>query len=192
MAIGLVGALGQILIHDILPTFYKNSPVGHAARSANEAPKADQSSPAGHTAHSAREAPGGNRGDLLADTPSEPRPETSKPFYQSEQFVWTLKWTHIHLFGMNMIFIFVGMVTSFLDLSSRARTWLIALPFLGVLIDIVAMWLKGYVSPLFFWLHVPGGGLFGFVFVFVCVRALYEMWGPSAVKKTQHLIKDLG
>jgi hypothetical protein len=180
MAIGLVGALGQILIHDILPTFYKNSPAGHAARSANEAPKADQSSPAGHTAHSAREAPGGNRGDLLADTPSEPRPETSKPFYQSDQFVWTLRWTHIHLFGINMIFIFIGMVTACLDLSSRARTWLIALPFIGVLIDIASMWLKGYVSPHFFWLHLPGGGLFGMVFVFVFIRALYEMWLPSA------------
>ncbi|MBI5579521.1 MAG: hypothetical protein HY895_10240 [Deltaproteobacteria bacterium] len=84
-----------------------------------------------------------------------------------------------------MIFIFVGMVTSCLDLSSRARAWLIALPFIGVLIDIAGMWLKGYVSPLFFWLHVPGGGLFGIGFVFVFIRALYEMWGPSAEKDRQ-------
>jgi hypothetical protein len=173
MAIGFLGALGQILIHDIFPAFYK-------------------SSPAGHTTHSAHEAPGDGREDLFADMPSKPQVETSKPFYESEQFVWTLKWTHIHLFGMNMIFIFVGAVAACLDLSSKVRTWLIALPFIGVLIDIAGMWLKGYVSPDFFWLHVPGGGLFGLVFVFVCVRALYEMWGPSAIKKTQHLMKDPG
>jgi hypothetical protein len=82
---------------------------------------------------------------------------------------------------MNMIFIFVGMVTSCLDLSSKARAWLIALPFIGILIDIASMWLKGYVSPHFFWLHVPGGGLFGMIFVFVFARAFYEMWGPKVV-----------
>jgi hypothetical protein len=82
---------------------------------------------------------------------------------------------------MSMIFIFVGMVTSFLDLSSKTRTWLIALPFIGILIDIASMWLKGYVSPHFFWLHVPGGGLFGMIFVFVFVRAHYEMWVPKIV-----------
>lgn len=163
MAIGLLGALGQIIIHDILPTFYK-------------------SSPAGHVVHSTHEAAEGDRGDLLVDMPSEQQSETSKPFYESEQFVWTLRWTHIHLFGMNMIFIFVGMVTACLDLGFRARTWLIALPFIGVPVDIASMWLKGYVSPHFFWLHVPGGGLLWTVFVFVFIRALYEMWGPSTLR----------
>jgi hypothetical protein len=162
MAIGLVGALGQILIHDIIPTLYKGSPAGHAA-------------------HSAHESPEGERGDLLADMPFKPAPEIHRPIYESEQFVWTLRWTHIHLFGMNMIFIFVGMVTSFLDLSSKTRTWLITLPFIGILIDIASMWLKGYVSQHFFWLHVPGGGLFGMIFVFVFARAFYEMWGPKVV-----------
>jgi hypothetical protein len=166
LAIGMVGALGQILIHDIIPTFYKSFPEGHTTRSAHAAPE-------------------GKRGDLLADLPSRPEPETSKPFYGTEQFVWTLRWTHIHLFGMNMIFILVGMVTSCLDLSTRARAWLIALPFIGVLVDIAGMWLKGYVSPYFFWLHVPGGGLFGMVFVFVFVRAFYEMWGPDRARESQ-------
>ena len=167
MAIGLVGALGQILIHDIIPTFYKGAPAGHAA-------------------HSAHEPPGGERGDLLADMPSKSPPEIPKPIYESEQFVWTLRWTHIHLFGMNMIFIFVGIVTSFLDLSSKTRSWLIALPFIGILIDIASMWLKGYVSPHFFWLHIPGGGLFGMIFVFVFARAFYEMWGPRIVNDGRH------
>jgi hypothetical protein len=45
------------------------------------------------------------------------------------------------------------------------------------------MWLKGYVSPHFFWLHVPGGGLFGMIFVFVFARAFYEMWGPKIVNE---------
>ena len=107
-------------------------------------------------------------------------PETSdaapSAFYKSEQFVWILKWTHIHLFGMGMIFIFMGGITLFLDLSGKIRSWLIVLPFLGLWIDIASMWLKGFVSPAFFWLHLPGGAMFGAIFIFVALRALWEMW----------------
>jgi hypothetical protein len=68
MAIGLVGALGQILIHDIIPTFYRGSPAGHAAHSAHEPPEVE-------------------RGDLLADMTFKPAPEIPRPIYESEQFV---------------------------------------------------------------------------------------------------------
>ena len=95
----------------------------------------------------------------------------------NDQFIWTLRWTHIHLFGMSMIFILLGAVSVFLDLSSRTKGWLIALPFAGVVVDIAAMWLKAFVSPVFFWLHIPGGGLFAGIFVFVFFRAMGEMWG---------------
>ena len=100
----------------------------------------------------------------------------SEPFYKSEQFVWNLKWTHIHLFGMNMIFIFMGAITIFLNISVKARTWLVMLPFIGVLLDIATMWLKAFISPVYFWLHIPGGGLFGIVFAIVSIRAFWEMW----------------
>ena len=157
MAIAMVGALGQIIVHDIIPTFRGEGE--HEGYAASESVRSHETT--------------SQRGDLFAVQPMEEKP---KPFYKSEQFLWTLKWTHIHLFGMNMIFIFMGFVTLFLNLSSRARAWLIVLPFVGVLIDISSMWLKGYVSPAFFWLHIPGGGLFGTVFIIVSCRALYEMW----------------
>ena len=70
----------------------------------------------------------------------------------------------------------MGAITLFLDLGIRVRSWLIILPFVGVFIDILAMWLKIYISPVFFWLHIPGGGLFGVVFGIVTFRALLEMW----------------
>lgn len=160
MAIAMVGSLGQITVHDIIPTFFEEKTHEGHARAPVES---SESASAG-------------RGDLLGVQPAEEK--HVGPFYKSEQFVWTLKWTHIHLFGINMIFIFMGFVTLFLNMSSRARVWLITLPFVGVLIDIGAIWLKGYITPTFFWLHIPGGGLFATVFVFVSSRALYEMWGP--------------
>lgn len=78
---------------------------------------------------------------------------------------------------MNMIFIFMGTITLFLNISIKKRTWLIVLPFIGVLVDIATVWLKGYISPAFFWLHIPGGGLFAIVFVIVSIRAFWEMYG---------------
>ena len=167
LAIGMMGALGQIVVHDIIPTFYSQSGNGDTAP-----PSGDSHAGMGHSPP----APSGaDRGDLFSDL-SIAEKKTVKPFYQEEQFVWTLKWTHIHLFGMSMIFIFVGAVTIWLDAGSALRTWLVVLPFIGVLVDILAMWLKAYVSPAFFWLHVPGGGLFAAIFGYVSLRALWEMW----------------
>ena len=78
-----------------------------------------------------------------------------------------------------------GAITIWLDVGSSLRTWLVVLPFIGVLVDILAIWLKAFVSPAFFWLHVPGGGLFAAVFAYVSLRALWEMWF-IAMPKSRH------
>jgi hypothetical protein len=167
MAVAMLGALGQIIVHDLIPTFFAEEQMaGHSASEIESV-----------TSPGEGEATSG-RGDLFASTPLEEK--VAEPFYKTEQFVWTLRWTHIHLFGMNMIFIFMGAITLLLDLTAKTRAWLIVLPFVGVLVDIASVWLKGYVSPAFFWLHVPGGALFGTIFLFVSFRALKEMWWPSA------------
>ena len=84
---------------------------------------------------------------------------------------------------MSSIFIFMGGITLFLNLSAKLRVWLIVLPFVGVLFDIAAVWLKGYVSPAFFWLHILGGNFFVIIFSFVSIRALWEMWVASGSKR---------
>ena len=176
LAFGMMGALGQIYVHDIIPTFFADDDGNTAELSSNR----HDMEMKGHTS---KEKPS-VRGDLFADlSPEKPEPKKI-PIFKNEQFVWTLKWTHIHLFGMNMIFILMGAITLGLNVSSKFRTWLVVLPFIGVLIDIVAMWLKGFVSPVFFWLHVPGGGIFAVVFFYVSIRALWEMWGSSKNKST--------
>jgi len=163
MAFAMLGASGQIIVHDIIPTFFAEEGVVAKSAGGVEFPPQPQTS---------EDTIG--RGDLFDMETVEKK--VVKPFYKEEQFVWSLKWTHIHLFGMSMIFIFVGAVTLFLDLSIKARTWLIVLPFVGVLVDISGVWLKGYISPAFFWLHVPGGALFVAIFIYVSLRALWEMW----------------
>jgi hypothetical protein len=167
MALAMAGAMGQIIVHDIIPTFFSSSEMKH--RGAESMPEMEQTTDGDAE---------GSRGDLFAEELTE-READEPPFFHSEQFVWLLKWTHIHLFGINMIFIIIGVVTLFMDLGNKARFWLVVLPFVGVFIDIAAMWLKIYISPVFFWLHIPGGGLFGVVFIYINTRAMAEMWWPK-------------
>jgi hypothetical protein len=163
----MLGALGQIIFHDIIPTFFSDEPSTMSDMHAQTGPVAGDTDPT--------TAGDGGRGDLFADLETK-APAVKKPFYENEQFVWTLRWSHIHLFGINMIFILLGGITFLLDAGVRLRSWLIALPFVGVAVDILAMWLKAFVSPVFFWLHVPGGGLFVMIFAYVSIRAVWEMW----------------
>ena len=169
MIVAMLGALGQIVIHDIIPTFFAESSAMVSAGMPMEGMQDSGSTDP--------EISGSERGDLFSDdTPVPAEKAHSMPFYKTEQFVWTLKWTHIHLFGMNMIFIFMGIIAIFLDVGIRWKTLLVVMPFAGVLIDIATMWLKGFVSPAFFWLHIAGGGLFGFTFFYVSIRSFWEMW----------------
>jgi hypothetical protein len=174
MGVAMLGALGQIIVHDIIPAVLEEQ--------YSKSPKDQEIDTPELTQNEHEEGEAAMRGDLFSELALEEENTPLQPFYQTEQFVWLLKWTHIHLFGMNMIFILMGIVTIFLDMTERSRSWLVVLPFVGVLIDIAAMWLKAYVSPVFFWLHLPGGGMFGAVFGVVSFRALFEMWGVPAIE----------
>jgi hypothetical protein len=156
LTIGMAGALGQIIIHDILPTFW-----GEDKQTMQMG--LQQSAPA-------------ERGDLFAEEAPLPSEPASKPLHETDEFIYALKFTHIHIFGMSGIFIVMGTLVVFLKLSSKARCWLILLPFVGILIDLVSVWLKIFVHPVFFWLHIPGGLMFGIIFMIESVLILQQMW----------------
>lgn len=160
MSLGLIVALGQIVVHDIIPTFQDDDK--HLSMD-----------------HGESETHSDMRGDLFSDTQAE---EKDSPFYQTDEFIFALKFTHIHIFGMSAIFILMGILVLFLDVSQRIRIWLIVLPFIGIVIDLASVWLKLFVDPVFFWLHIPGGALFGSVFVVDAVLMLWQMWMNPTVK----------
>jgi len=160
MSIGLGVALGQILVHDIIPTFWGDGQ--HMIPGHDEMEKHSEA-----------------RGDLFAQVPVEKKVTS---FYQTDAFIFALKFTHIHIFGMNAIFILMGILVLFLDISQRIRIWLIVLPFIGIIIDLASVWLKWFLDPAFFWLHIPGGVLFGAVFVVDAVLMLWQMWMNPSVK----------
>jgi hypothetical protein len=165
MSLGLFFAGGQIVVHDIIPTFFGESPLASSG-------------------HNQVEEPASKRGDLFGGTMNTME---KPPFYKSDEFIFALKFTHIHIFGMSAIFILMGAIVFFLDLSIRVRTWLIILPFMGVIIDLAAVWLKLFVHPAFFWLHIPGGNLFGIVFALDAYFILVQMWiGSSTRPETEN------
>ena len=53
-----------------------------------------------------------------------------------------------------MIFVFMSGISLLLDAGATFRACLIVLPFVGMLIDIAAIWFKGFVSSVFFWPHL--------------------------------------
>lgn len=164
LAVGMAGALSQIIIHDILPTFW-----GVEKNAMPEMVPMPESS--------------SGRGDLFADTP--PAAEISRPaFHRTDEFIFALKFTHIHIFGMSGIFIAMGTLVLFLDVGIGLRTWLVVLPFIGILIDLASVWLKIFVHPAFFWLHIPGGVLFGLVFAVDFFLILKQLWRREAAVVT--------
>jgi hypothetical protein len=154
MALGMSGALAQIIVHDIIPTIYQK-----------EGPR--------EPAPQEMTKPDATRGDLFADAPTK---KAETPFYKTDEFIFALKFTHIHIFGMSAIFILMGTAVLFLDMGATRRSWLIGLPFVGIIIDLASVWLKIFVHPAFFWLHIPGGLLFGIIFFLETVLIMQQMW----------------
>ena len=171
-AIGFAGALGQIIVHDIIPTFWSEKSHLMTYTKAGSEPSSDRG-------NLLADSTAKKRGDLFGDIGEEKKMTT---FYQSEEFMYALKFTHIHIFGMSAIFILMGVIVLFLDLGVKARIWLIILPFIGVVIDLASVWLKIFIHPGFFWLHIPGGMLFGVVFGIDTVLIMGQMWRNQSTK----------
>ena len=56
------------------------------------------------------------------------------------------------------------------------------LPFIGIIIDLASVWLKLFVHPFFFWMHIPGGALFSAVFAVDAFLMFKQMWMKPTVK----------
>lgn len=84
--------------------------------------------------------------------------------------------SHIHLFGIAFIFMFVGMIFS---AASGVPKWLkypsIVIPYIFLLLDIAAWWLTK-LNPTFAWLVIIGGAGLAMAFAFMWVVSMYEMW----------------
>ena len=84
--------------------------------------------------------------------------------------------SHTHLFGQTLIAGLLGLIFLFSSLGEWKKATILALPFVGTIIDIGGMWLTRFVWPPLAVLVIAGGTLFALGYALITVISLYELW----------------
>lgn len=92
--------------------------------------------------------------------------------------------SHIHLFGIGFIFLFVGWIFAMAEFDNRWKLILIATPFAFLLLDILSWWLTKYI-PIFAWLTMLGGFGYSAASTAMIFTSLAQMWLPSWTKRME-------
>jgi hypothetical protein len=88
--------------------------------------------------------------------------------------------SHTHLFGQTLIAGLLGLIFLFSSLREGTKALILALPFVGTLIDIGGMWLTRFVWPGFSAIVTLGGSTFALGYVLITFISLYELWLKEA------------
>lgn len=84
--------------------------------------------------------------------------------------------SHIHLFGISFIFMFVGLIFSFAETTQmRLKCVAIGMPYVFLIADILSWWLTK-IHPIFAMLVIIAGIGMAASFVYMWVISLLEMW----------------
>jgi hypothetical protein len=84
--------------------------------------------------------------------------------------------SHIHLFGLTFIFFVLGFIFSHAYLRPLwLKIALIALPFFGVIADVLGWYVTKYFTP-FAWVVLIAGAINGLSFAVMWVVSMYQMW----------------
>lgn len=99
--------------------------------------------------------------------------KTSKVWIRTPLLIQT---SHTHLFSMTLIAGLLGLVFLFSGLGEGKKAVILALPFVGTILDIGGMWLTRFVWPPFAVFVLVGGSLFGLGYLLIASISLYELW----------------
>jgi len=84
--------------------------------------------------------------------------------------------SHIHLFGISFIFMFVGLIFSFAETTTtQYKCIAIGMPYAFLIADILSWWLTK-IDPMFAWLVMFAGMGMAVSFVFMWATSILEMW----------------
>lgn len=83
--------------------------------------------------------------------------------------------SHIHLFGIAFIFLFVGWIFGLAEFPTCWKLILIATPFAFLIMDVLSWWLTKY-HPIFAWLTMLGGIGYSIASTVMIFTALIQMW----------------
>ena len=84
--------------------------------------------------------------------------------------------SHTHLFGQTLIAGLLGLIFLLASVREGLKVLIVALPFVGTLMDIGGMWLTRFAWPSLSVLVIAGGSLFALGYVLIVVISLYELW----------------
>jgi hypothetical protein len=86
--------------------------------------------------------------------------------------------SHIHLFGIAFIFMFVGGIFAKAEFPQRLQVLLIVTPFGFLILDILSWWLTKYI-PIFAYLTMIGGIGYSIASTIMIFTSLMQMWLPK-------------
>jgi hypothetical protein len=92
-----------------------------------------------------------------------------------ESFSQLARVSHIHLFGISIIFLLTGGIFALSALSAKWRVLIIAVPYFMIWADIGSWWIAKY-YPVFAYVVLVGGGLMGLALAAQIFIPLWEMW----------------
>ncbi|MFZ2451409.1 MAG: hypothetical protein WAW36_12905 [Methylovulum miyakonense] len=95
---------------------------------------------------------------------------------QGATFASLTRVSHIHLFGISFIFMFVGLIFSFAETTTvQYKCIAIGMPYTFLIADILSWWLTK-IHPMFAWLVIFAGMGMAVSFMFMWVTSILEMW----------------
>lgn len=85
--------------------------------------------------------------------------------------------SHIHLFGISLIFLLTGAIFSLSETPVWLRVSLVVIPYLAIFADIASWWFTKFI-PVFGYIVVIGGAIWGAALAGQILISLWEMWLP--------------
>jgi hypothetical protein len=90
--------------------------------------------------------------------------------------------SHIHLFGISFIFLFVGWIFGMAEFNQRWKLILIATPFAFLVLDVASWWLTKF-WPSCAWITMVGGIGYSVAAMVMFATSFAQMWLPRWTKK---------
>ena len=84
--------------------------------------------------------------------------------------------SHIHLFGISIIFLLTGAIFALSETPIWMRVSLVVIPYLSIMMDIGSWWFTKYLDPAFAYVVITGGACMGLALAAQIFIALWEMW----------------
>jgi hypothetical protein len=93
--------------------------------------------------------------------------------------------SHIHLFGISIIFVLTGAIFSLSETPVWFRVSVLIIPYLAIIMDIGSWWATKYYDPVFAYVVIVGGAFMGLAMACQILVSLWDMWSPLLMEFAQ-------